>query len=266
MRFSLSSLLPSPLLPCIIFASTSSLIAQSDVKPQPPVLHAQDGGTSGVMESIFIPPILAAPFTLTLVTEWSRPLPNGGTVTLANKRRIARDGGGRIYQQRWLLVPKGSKIESQIDVIQIMNPHEHTLYNCFVRQKACELVRYSLASDTVYKPSIGVTGPLNNGIGFSLHEDLGVSNSAGLDTTGYRETTTINPGVLGNDQPMVTTREFWYSSHLQINLVSKIDNPQSGKQDFTVRELTTSEPDPKLFDLPEDYKVVDGRKSEAGLK
>jgi hypothetical protein len=69
------------------------VLAQSEIKPQPPVIHIQDGGTSGRMESIFIPPLVGAPFSLTLVTEWSRPLGNGGTFTLANRRRIVRVRG-----------------------------------------------------------------------------------------------------------------------------------------------------------------------------
>ncbi len=236
--------------------------AQTTPQPQPPVVHGNDGGTSGRMESIFIPPIPGAPFTLTLVTEWSRPLSSGGSFTLANRRHIARDGKGRIYQERWILVPKGSKIESHMDIFQITDPAQHTWYNCGVREKVCDLLPYGLTTDMIYKPAIGTTGALPNGKGFHQHEELGLSNARGVDTTGYRETTTLNPGVLGNDQPMVLTREFWYSPHLGINLVSKVDDPQSGKQTFEVVELTTSEPDPKFFLLPEGYKVVDQRKAD----
>ena len=181
------------LLTLVVSAVPPFVLAQSETKPQPPVIHIQDGGTSGRMESIFIPPLVGAPFSLTLVTEWSRPLGNGGTFTLANRRRIVRDGQGRIYQERWLLVPKGSKIESRMDVFQITDPMQHTWLNCGVREKVCELLPYGLVPDMVYKPSIGTTGPLPNGSGFRQHEDLGLSNSNGVDTTGYRETTTPQP-------------------------------------------------------------------------
>ena len=76
---------------------------------------------------------------------------------------------------------------------------------------------------------------------------------------GTRETTTINAGVNGNDQPMVTRREFWYSPQLQINLRSIVETPQLGKQMFTVTEVNPSEPDARLFQLPEGYPVVDQR-------
>jgi hypothetical protein len=246
----------------VVSALPQQVLAQDETKAQPPVVHIQDGGTSGRMESIFIPPLAGAPFSLMLVTEWSRPLGGGGTFTLANRRRIVRDGQGRIYQERWVLVPKGSKIESYMDVIQITDPIQHTWLNCGVREKICHVLPYDLVPEMVYKPAIATTGPMADGRGFHQHEDLGLSNSNGVDTTGYRETTTLNPGVVGNDQPMVITREFWYSSRFGINLISKVDDPQSGKQSFAATELITSEPDPKFFALPDGYKVVDRRKEE----
>src|SRR6202521_4046094 len=66
--------------------------------PQKPVqqFYAQDGGTSEYLESIVIPPKAQAPFTLILETEWVKTLSDGGTMTLVNKRRIARDSEGSI--------------------------------------------------------------------------------------------------------------------------------------------------------------------------
>ncbi|MBB5317792.1 hypothetical protein [Tunturibacter empetritectus] len=250
------------LLVVVALVVPSFVLAQSAINPAPPVVHIQDGGTSGRMESIFIPPLTGAPFSMMLVTEWSRPLGNGGSFTLVNKRRIVRDGRGRIYQERWLLVPKGSKIESRMDVIQITDPKEHTWLNCGVDEKICEVRPYGLVPDMVYKLAMGTSGPLPDGQGFRQHDDLGLSNSNGVDTIGYRETTTLNPGVLGNDLPMVSTREFWYSAKLGINLISKVDDPSSGRQSFSATELTTSEPDPRYFVVPEGYKVVDRRKGE----
>src|SRR4051812_33432171 len=72
------------------------------------IVRRVDGGAgNGIMQSLFIPPKAGAPFSLTLSTEWTRPLPGGGTWTLVNERHIMRDSKGRIYQERWILVPKG---------------------------------------------------------------------------------------------------------------------------------------------------------------
>jgi len=224
-----------------------------------PVIRRPDGGANGPMQSIFIPPKPGAPFNLTLDSEWSRPMENGGTFTVVNERHIVRDSKGRIYQERWILVPKGGKIKSQMNVFQITDPEQHTWLNCEVRTKVCELLRYALTNEQNYQPLIGRTGPLPNGTGYRLHEDLGPNVTLGIDTHGYRETRTIYAGEMGNDKPMVSVREFWYSPQLGINLISIVDEPQSGRQVFTVKEISTAEPDLGYFDVPEGYKIVDHR-------
>ena len=116
-------------------------MAQQQVQPPTRPGRAQDGGTREVLESIVIPPLANAPFSATLATEWARPMADGGTYTLANKRRIVRDSAGRIYEERWLLVPKGSDVKSSKNFIQIADPNNHTLYTCNTFKKICDLTR-----------------------------------------------------------------------------------------------------------------------------
>ena len=119
------------------------------------------------MESIFIPPKAGAPFSLTLDTEWSRPMSGGGTFTLANERHIVRDSKGRIYQERWGLVPKGGKDKSVMGVFQVTDPELHTWFNCNPWTKVCDLYRYSLSTKGKFDPPIGTSGPLPDGSGFA---------------------------------------------------------------------------------------------------
>jgi len=224
-----------------------------------PIIRRPDGGVAGPMQSIFIPPKPGAPFSLTLDSEWARTMENGGTFTVVNERHIVRDSKGRIYQERWFLVPKGGKVKSQMNVFQITDPDQHTWLNCEVRTKVCELLQYNLTTEEIYQPPTGATGPLPNGSGYRMHEDLGPNVTLGIDTRGYRETHTIYAGEMGNDKPMVSMREFWYSPHLGINLISIVDEPQTGKQVFTVKEISTTEPDSSYFEVPEGYTVVDHR-------
>ena len=78
----------------------------------------------------------------------------------------------------------------------------------------------------------------------------------------YRDTTTLNPGVLGNDLPMSTVRHYKFSPELGFNLWSVIEAPQIGKQSFTVTEVSTAEPDAKWFQPPEGFRVVDRRSEQ----
>jgi len=233
--------------------------------PQQPVqqFYVQDGGTSEVLESIVVPPKAQAPFSLVLQTEWVRTLSDGGTITLVNQRRIARDSTGRIYQERWFLVPKTGQTESAMTTIQISDPNKHTHYNCFMlnERHQCVLVAYTPSTSAVYNVKGPPTGPLPHDAGFVINDDLGKQLLEGIETTGTRESVIYNPGVFGNDRKMTISREFWYSPQLGINLLSKRADPRIGTQTFTATNVIASEPDPALFNLPEGFMVVDRRQS-----
>lgn len=242
---------------------------QQQPTPQVPDRHwtrpgpAQDGGVRQVLESIVVPPIPNAPFWATLDTEWVRFAPDGGSITFVNQRHIARDGRGRIYEERWALVPKyhpNGDIPSKMTWIQIADPKLRTLYNCNTEKHACDLVTYDPAKDlTAAQPRR--TPPTAGDRGPTSLEDLGTRNIAGVDTVGIRRTYRIEVGSMGNDQPMTSMKEEWHSQELGINLLSVRSDPMSGKQTFTIVELNASEPDPQLFDLPAGYKVSDQRKN-----
>jgi len=241
----------------VVLAVLAPALLQAQSEPQ--VVHTRDGGTTEILQSIYIPPLLNAPFTAVVHTEWSRPIPGGGSFTAVNQRRVARDTHGRIYEERWLLVPKDGKEKSEMNVIQIADPAAHTLYNCFIAQRRCMLETFAESAASVYTPATVRTGALPDNSGFATHEDLGLRDIDGIETHGSRDTTTLNPGVFGNDRPLVSTREFWHSSRLGINLLSILDSWRTGKQTFTLTDVSFSEPDIKLFDLPEGFEVVDRR-------
>lgn len=151
---------------------------------------AFDGGGQEVLQSIFVPYIANAPFNLTLTAEWSRPMNNGGTFTTANSRPIKRDRAGRIYQERWLMSPKGSNIPSQMSWIQIADPVAHTLYQCSARQKICELLTWGDSVTARLDPAQFKSGTLKdnkgNDMGTRMHEDLGAQFFAGLLVHEYK--------------------------------------------------------------------------------
>jgi len=240
-----------------------SLVAFSILSiPLTAPLRAQgfDGGVTETLQSIYIPTVVRAPFSAVVHTEWIREIPGGGTYTVVNQRRVARDGSGRIYEERWELVPKDSGIESRMNVVQIADPNQHTLYNCFVFERRCVLLKFADAAITAYEPTIVPTGPLANNKGFNTHLDLGLRSISGMDAHGTRETTTLLPGTMGNDRPYVTTREYWNSPQIGVNLLSIVEGPRIGKQTFTLSDLSLSEPDPALFQLPQGYQVLDRRR------
>jgi hypothetical protein len=228
------------------------------------VIPAQDGGVREVLESIVIPPIPDSPFTASLITEWVRYSPGGASITFINKRAVARDAQGRLYEERWALVPKDSDVKSRIQWIQIADPRLRTLYNCNMVSHVCDLLRYNPAPDLAAataqpQPS----GPLPGGRGTVQLENLGTRVIGGMETTGTRVTTTLNPGTIGNDQPVVTSSETWRSDQLAVNLLSIRTDPLFGTQTFNISELNATPPDPQLFELPAGFTVRDQRATRA---
>ena len=245
--------MPSP----VVQLLSLLLLASPAVAQQDGVVT--DGGGQEVLQSIVIPQIPNAPFSLTLSTEWARPLAGGGTYTVTNARPIARDTAGRIYEERWGLSPVGSNIPSTRTWIQIGDPTTHTLTQCNVRQRLCELLTLN-PSAPPHDPALNQSAPLPNGHGFTTHEDLGAQYFAGQPVHQYRDTTTLNPGVFGNDRPMSTLRDVRFSPTLGINLSSVLDTPSLGRQTFTASNISTNEPDPALFTPPPGYRILDHRK------
>lgn len=244
----------------LVAALSSIAPAQAPREQQSAPIHQPDGGVRETLESIVVTPVPNAPFSLKLQTEWVRNLGDAGTFTLVNERRIARDGRGRIYEERWLLVPKNGKVQSQMNVVQIADTVKHTLYNCFIDGRhLCHLSYYEDSATLRHEVRETRTIALPNDAGFVTHEDLGDGSTEGIETIGTRISTIYNPGVMGNDNKFTVEREYWYSPRLGINLISKISDPRFGTQTFTATNVDPSEPDPSLFELPKGFSVIDER-------
>ena len=238
-------------------------MAQIQQAQPPPTFDARrDGGTREVLESIVIPPIPGAPFTAMLATEAVKYAADGATMTSVNERRLARDAQGRVYEERWYLVPKSGNIKSTMNWIQIADPKRRTLYNCSTERQICDLLVFDPTNAlSALSPRKGSSGPLQHGDGNVTWEDLGNRIIAGIDTAGTRETTITPAGAWGNDQPLTSMSEYWHSEKLGINLLSIRSSPFFGKQTFTITELTAADPDPQLFELPAGFKINDQRKN-----
>jgi len=246
-------------IPVLLLASSLILISSLSSAQVPQVQQRPpDGGTREVLVSILIPSLPNAPFTATVNAEWKRQLADGTTITRGNRRAIARDKWGRIFQERRVLVPQDVKQESVVAQIEISDPVSHKLYTCVPNERVCQL---ELFSEPVFVPPAKAgTENASRQPGSPTVEDLGKQSVGGLETVGTREITFIETGAMGNDSPMLVKREFWYSPRLDVNLISKVQDPRFGTQNFEVSEIALGDPDPKLFQLPSNASVIDLRK------
>ncbi len=98
-------------------------------------------------------------------------------------------------------------------------------------------------------------GSLDNGKRTLTRESIGHDVIDGINVVGTRETLTIAANVVGNSQPVVVTREFWYSPDLQVNLTITRKDPREGTQTVRLSDVSRTEPDPALFKVPAGFQV-----------
>ncbi len=80
----------------------------------------------------------------------------------------------------------------------------------------------------------------------------------GLKVNGERTTWTIEAGKIGNEKPIVISREVWRSPELMLTVSSRDADPRSGEQNYRLEKIKRGEPDPALMKPPADYS--DGSK------
>jgi hypothetical protein len=238
------------------------LIAQAQNTAQgPAVAHAPDGGVKQTLQSISIPPLAGAAFTATVTTEWTHLMPDGTMATVKNKRIVARDSAGRIFEERRFFSPTGDQKPTPLSNLQYIDPNRHEAFDCFPSQKSCRELEYRRSAMEKMPANMnglmacGCASPALSGAKIE-HEALGEKTIEDVQVTGSREITTIATGAIGNEKPEPIVKEFWYSPRLGINLIVKRFDPRSGIQNFVVDHISLSEPDPKLFEPPLEYQIV----------
>ena len=90
-------------------------------------------------------------------------------------------------------------------------------------------------------------------------DDLGIQVMDGLSVQGKRRTRTISAAQAGSAKDIQVVTETWYSSDLQMVVMSKTSDPRFGDSVYQVTNISRAEPDPSLFTVPSDYQVQQGR-------
>jgi hypothetical protein len=90
-------------------------------------------------------------------------------------------------------------------------------------------------------------------------EDLGEQMIEGVKTRGRRSTVTIEAGTIGNDRPLNTVSETWYSEELKMEVMSRSSDPRTGEMSFRLSNVSRGEPPAYLFQVPAGYTVKEGK-------
>jgi hypothetical protein len=88
-------------------------------------------------------------------------------------------------------------------------------------------------------------------------ESLGQQTIEGVVAEGKRTTTTIPAGAMGNQRPINIVTEEWFSSELQVIVLSTTKDPRVGEATYHLTNIERAEPPATLFTLPADYTIKD---------
>lgn len=76
----------------------------------------------------------------------------------------------------------------------------------------------------------------------------------GMRLDGERTTWTIEVGRIGNERPILITRELWRSPELLLVVSSREVDPRAGETSYRLTNLKRGEPDAALMKVPSDYE------------
>jgi hypothetical protein len=163
--------------------------------------------------------------------------------------------------------PDGTRIswDSRLKKATIIQyPQREQRHGCWKTESGDFSIRYpqergpaaTARSDSSVKPALSATLSAQLQRTRPVREILGAATILGVEATGTRFTTTTPVGEIGNDQPLVSTRESWFAGDLSLELRYIDDDPRRGKTVKELVKLDLSEPDPVLFQPPEGYEVV----------
>jgi len=86
---------------------------------------------------------------------------------------------------------------------------------------------------------------------------LGTETVAGLLLHGTRKLKTISATLSGTGREVTITDDYWYSEDLKVYLVLKHNDPRTGEQIVGIVKAERNEPDPRTFQIPAGYKILD---------
>jgi hypothetical protein len=87
-------------------------------------------------------------------------------------------------------------------------------------------------------------------------DPLGKRIIEGIEAEGTRTTFSIPAGQIGNDRPLDTVSERWFSNELKTVVLTTRKDPRTGESTYKLTNLRRGEPSRHLFEPPSDYSIV----------
>jgi hypothetical protein len=196
----------------------------------------------GVKPPVSVPRITGAPYSGHDTTQSMQTAPDG-SLQAGTYDAVWRDSSGRTRTESH--AEPGGRAPCRSFLAQITDPVAGFAYVIDPINKVAHRVALVSRPGSLDPPSR------------SDKESLGRKTMFGVTVVGARRTTVRPPPARRPDDPPVTvTEESWWSPELGVQVYSKVTQG-SENMVTTLKELSTAEPDPSLFQVPAGFKVVD---------
>jgi hypothetical protein len=256
---------------------------------EPPVTVGGNTFTFVNSEFSFDRLVKGAPYSAQAITEMTQILSDGNRIVNTSTAAVYRDGEGRTRREQTLkaigpFAPSGEPLKSisindpVAGVAYVLEPHSHMARKIqgfriesggggaaggfkvnssggeggnftFTRTTGGEVQVKAATAEAKIREEKERTGFRN--------EDLGTQTVEGVSAVGTRTTVTIPAGQIGNERAIEIVDERWFSQELQTMVMTRHNDPRSGESVYRLTNISRTEPDHSLFEVPSDYTLRD---------
>lgn len=271
-------------------AAVAIAAAQTTSGPVSAVLSAQPApagvegfsfsSTAGIASNGLQPDgVTGQPFSAMQETETIQTLADGTHITQGvQKVMYYRDSLGRVRTERTPLQPPGFADASQkLPVfIEIQDPVGGYRYMFDSNSRTVRRIPYGPLRAQVRNAAGGNVASVIQQLPAKIipaqstprriaggsqpeisNENLGSQTIEGLLVEGTRMTTTWPTGSIGNDRPVTSANERWFSRELGMEVLTKRSDLRTGDATMKLTNISRSEPDASLFQPPAGAEIVD---------
>ena len=238
------------------------------------------------VEEMDTPIVKGVPFCATVTTEHTQSFADGNRIHTSDTSTSCRDSEGRTRREAGLNLLGAGPQTAAPKLVTIVDPVAGVRYTLDPDNK----IAHKMALPAPGAAGTGSTGLPPKGERMMVYQNAGGSEAHGVSTnvvfrklgpdssegapttqslgdqtinglpaTGTRVTTTIPSGKMGNDKPISVTSEQWYSSELKATVMTKHNDPWAGELKTEFTSVDTTEPDPSLFTVPSDYRIINDK-------
>jgi hypothetical protein len=264
----------------LAFLASSCVFAQ----PETNRVLVTAGSVAGGFQRTSAAPVEGAPYSATITNESVQTLADGNRIVQTSTGTTARDSLGRTRQDAPLPSIGNMSPAEAPRLVFLQDPVAQVSYTLNLKDKTAikgpafsstmsvTASASSVIADgatiarsvggpvlSVQVPPLPVTIQRNVVAeeGQAQTEDLGSKTMEGVTVAGTRTTRIIPAGQVGNDRALNIVTEVWTSPELKTIVYSKRSDPRMGDQTFQLTNIVRAEPDPSLFTVPSDFKLLD---------